>query len=105
MKTYDEYKADLNKSYKPYLTMTIIGGVIFIISFILMLFTCIYFPIMMSGATDPEQYVGAFFALLAVSIFLMVGSFGLLGPGIPLMVVTIVKQKKAKKYLSNNPKK
>lgn len=93
-----------HKSWKPFLVMVIIGAVcatVAIVCFTLMDSIALSYP---EGRTIPEQDALQILIYLGLGIGFAIPAAGLLGPGIPLMIVTIVKRNKAIAQLGKKKK-
>lgn len=88
-----------NKSWKPFLIMTIIGAVVLTVGIVLYVLGVAAIAQYTDPQRVPDEALQIFFAYLGGAIACWVVAFGLMGPGIPLMIVTIIKSNKAKAKL------
>lgn len=87
-----------NKSWTPFLVMTIIGAVLLTIGIVLYVLGVAVIA-QYTGPTIPDAAMGEFLGFLIGAILCWIGAAGLLGPGVPLMIITIIKGNKARQKL------
>lgn len=88
-----------NRSWKPFLIMSIIGAVLVTIGSVLYVLGVA--AIAEYPGTVPDEALGIFFGYLIGAIICWIGAGGLLGPGLPLMIITIIKGNKARARLGS----
>lgn len=98
--TREEDIALASKSWTPYLIMVIVGTVIFVIGAILVEAAGLIAGGIEAGVTELREFEYLVVPFAISGLVTCIVSLGLLGPGVPLMIITIVKKAKASKRLN-----
>ncbi|MCQ2795718.1 MAG: hypothetical protein MJ213_00180 [Bacilli bacterium] len=94
-----KYKKWASKSWKPFLIMSIAGAVVLSVAVILYTIGIAQIAEFPESIQIPEKVLVLSWTYLCSAFVCFAVATGLLGPGVPLMIITIVKKNKARKKL------
>jgi len=97
----EELKRRANRSLNPFILLVAFGGVALIATIISTLVISFFFTLNVSstGSSDLSE-IGVYLGLFAIPITFGLASDGLLGAGIPLLIINAIRKKNAIRKLA-----
>ena len=97
----EELKRRANRSLTTFILLVVFGGVAFIATFISIFAISFSFSLNVSttGSSDLNE-IGGYLGLFTIPIVFGLAADGLLGAGIPLLIVNAIRKKKAIRKLA-----